>query len=296
MDLAEDIRQFVLATLPYKPEERSGLVAMNVNALLTTYFNWRSRFVPARPRKVHLSTALSANPLASDPLYKPALDQIITSIETGADLTPYLSKRIKHGYQNTGQADRQDLDLLLNDWGIHHLHLSTELETGGFVKRTGPLMFAIFRPDDAYVIDVVNHRAWTRHDVMRVIVREWPNAGFVYHLPGWRLPSPLSDEDHQALRQGHVMAGIEIDGMLYFPTSMLTTAGVAVQSVQHADDVCQWIRWFEKQVKDDSAFIARSLAEAGFEPPPNPDLHWEFVGYDGYSVVERHTGAQLQLA
>lgn len=45
------------------------------------------------------------------------LDLVMTNIEQGVDLGPYLSKKI---------ADLDYDDDLLNDWGVHHLHLGTK--------------------------------------------------------------------------------------------------------------------------------------------------------------------------
>ncbi len=166
--------------LPLSPQEATALATRDVHGLLTLYFNWHARFIPARPRTVHKAAALSANPLASDPAYKPALDQIISSVEVGGDLTRYLSRGIKHIYQMPGQ---RYLDLLLNDWGIHHLHLSTTVEPDGFVRRTKPLLVAVFR-QDAYLIDILPHGAWTKESMIRTIVQEWPDAGLVTRLQG----------------------------------------------------------------------------------------------------------------
>jgi hypothetical protein len=44
---------------------------------------------------------------------------------------------------------------MLNDWGIHHLHLGTKISKNtGFVERTGPLLFVKFEKNVAYFIGV----------------------------------------------------------------------------------------------------------------------------------------------
>ena len=42
---------------------------------------------------------------------------------------------------------KNDRDLLIADWGIHHLHFSTQIESDGFVIRTRDLLSAYFAPD-----------------------------------------------------------------------------------------------------------------------------------------------------
>jgi hypothetical protein len=84
------------------------------------------------------------------------LERIIEEIETGKDLSPRLSRGVVHGLVKGGRVKanmnfgrRPDLDLLLNDWGIHHLHLPDVLDSDGFVRRNPALdmdmlLFVIF--------------------------------------------------------------------------------------------------------------------------------------------------------
>ena len=55
-------------------------------------------------------------------------------IRKGEDLT-HLSKRI---------TDLDYNDALLNDCGIHHLHLGIDVDDSGFDTRIGPLLFVHF--------------------------------------------------------------------------------------------------------------------------------------------------------
>lgn len=53
-------------------------------------------------------------------------------------LTPHLSRAVKVAHEPNGAAAklnrRKDRDLLVADWGLHHLHLSTAIEADGFVE------------------------------------------------------------------------------------------------------------------------------------------------------------------
>ena len=81
MDLGEDIREFVLNSLPHDPQYTSELRAKTAQELLIIYGNWRSRLVSMGPRQIHCSEALDANPLSNDPRYKPGLDAIISKLK-----------------------------------------------------------------------------------------------------------------------------------------------------------------------------------------------------------------------
>lgn len=301
MDLQEDIRQHVLANLPHDPGDRSELAAKSACELLVFYKNWLDRLVAPRPRDVHISPALLSNPLAADPRYKPGLDQIVASLKVGTEITPHLSRAISHGYQAKDTTERkcirQDLDLLLNDWGILHLHLCTEIEADGFVKRSGPLLFAVFRPKDAYLIDILGHGAWTREHLIEVIVAEWPNAELVHELKGaLGLNNRLTEQDRKVLRKKHANALFEFDGKVYMPAGGMMASGVSIRSVMAADQVLHCAKWFETELQNNPKFISETFTEMGLTPPSDPDLHFEFFEDSGYGVVERRTGMRIRLA
>src|SRR5208283_2811230 len=130
-----------------------------------------NRLVKPQPRTVLKSTAFQQNLVtaqrASD------LAQIIDDIEQGRDLTKYLSRGVARAVaQVPGQSPRRDLDLMLNDWGVYHLHISSIVEADGFVKRDGPLLFASFKPHGAYLIDIMAHDDWTRRHILEVLACE----------------------------------------------------------------------------------------------------------------------------
>jgi hypothetical protein len=56
-----------------------------------------------------------------------ALTSLTQRIENGDDLKPFLSENIEFAIdqsEGTPRHLRKDLDLLLAEWGVHHLHLS----------------------------------------------------------------------------------------------------------------------------------------------------------------------------
>ncbi len=299
MDFDIDIREQIFARLPRTPEVDAELSAMATRDLLTIYGYWLSRLVSPQPRQVHESKALLANPLAAETRYAPGLHQIISRVTNGEDITPHLSKRIRTGYQSSSAPTlqrREDLDLMLSDWGIHHLHLSTEMDTDGFfVKRGGPLLFAAFRPSDAYLIDIADHKSWTRADIVRIIVEEWPDAGIVHKVEGLTSPS-VSEEERQRLRNAGIGgAMIEINDATYSPAALMSTAGLTFNSVRSADKLLSDVAWFRDQITNNGSIVASALVEAGITLPPNPDLHFTFLER-GYGVVDRNTGSVFRLS
>jgi hypothetical protein len=158
VNLTESPRQWVLKNLPYNrndPTVDAVLQAKDLRGLLVLYLNWRERLITAAPRQVLRSPAFDANPIVHE--RSAAIAQIVDDIEQGRDLTRYLSRGVTIGFdlpqvQATKNLNKQrHLDLMLNDWGVHHLHISTEIDPDGFVNRgkqketDEPLLFAVFR-------------------------------------------------------------------------------------------------------------------------------------------------------
>ncbi len=302
MNFEEDIRKLVLASLSYDPSTAQELAAKDAHDLFMIYINWTSRQVAPRPRLVHLSYVLKSNPLFFAAEYRPALDEIVSKLRRGEDITPNLSRGIKTAYESQKKAKRlplrkrRDLDLLLNDWGVHHLHLSTEIELDGFVKRTGPLLFAIFRPNDAYLIDLVDHGGWTREQVIRTIANEWPEAGIVYQLNGVvGLSCVVSDADRIRLRNAGINCFCEFDGKVFAPAGGLTAAGTSVRSIVLVDTIFDFLDQLSDKLECKQSFLSKLMEMRGLTLPESPDLHFIFFPDGSYGVVETQTGFQLKL-
>jgi hypothetical protein len=110
------------------------------------------------------------------------------------------------------------LDLLLNDWGVHHLHFGHSLRPDGFVERTEDkpeLLFVIFRPGVAYVLDVFTHDAFASEEIVRIAVRNWPDRNLFLQVDVKGGGRPFTADGRQALRRGGMNAFIEIDGAVF---------------------------------------------------------------------------------
>jgi hypothetical protein len=171
------IRSEILKRIPMtklKTEDQKGLLVLDLRELFSKFYNWQNRRVSVRPRRIHISRELEAK-------NRPEAKVLAEKIKKGEDLTPHLSTRVKTVFtanpSKPGLGSRRDLDLLLSEWGIHHLHISTVVRANGFVKRGKDLLFVAFKKDDAYLIDLLDHNAFTNESVVHTAVRNWPNAG-----------------------------------------------------------------------------------------------------------------------
>lgn len=199
------LRQFVLEILPCEPHNITEIRSKPIFELLIVFLDWQKRLVPARPRNVHCSTILKCNQFSWDPLFGADFEGIKSDIESGKSLLPYI---------NTPKNIVQSLDLLLNDWGIHHLHLSA-------TETTGPLLFAAFKDNDAYLIDILSHGKWVHDSLCKIMVREWPEAELLYEMPDLT-GQTLSNEERLKYRNLHINVCVDIDGKAYFPRGLMS--------------------------------------------------------------------------
>jgi hypothetical protein len=225
-----------LKALGYEPpvEDQAAHIA---------YFNVRKRLVPVRQRKVHEAPSLTCPPEV-----QAGYEEVRRKVEAGEDLRPHLSR---------GLVKRDFNDLLLNDWGIHHLHLGTVLEGDGFVKRTGPVLFARFLADDAYFIAVPKHGpgksdAWSDVQVMECFAAAWPEQMSRYELRGVapsRSGGNPTSKEIARLRAAGVNTLITVGGTVLGPMGGgISTAKVSTEVVMVMDRCVKVVRALEANV------------------------------------------------
>lgn len=201
---------------------------------------------------------------------KTDLDALVRKIEKGEELKPHLSTRVETVLKASGKklARRHDLDLLLIEWAVHHLHISQDVQPNGFVKRDDPLLFAVFHPSDAYLIDVMTHTDFNRDHVLDVMAREWPDEGLIHELkapPGQKiigLAKNCTEDDRQKLRKAGVNTSVEIDGKVFKPAGGITTAGTSIRASLAADEVLRSTEKLEAALRNDPGPVPAACAAA----------------------------------
>lgn len=219
-ELEAAIREEILKRIPMaklKAEDQDGLRDLGLGDLFSRFFNWQNRYVSNRRRTVHISTELVAK-------NRPEVQELADKIEKGDDLTPHLSRRIDTIFvANPKQPElgrRADIDLLLNDWGIFHLHISQILESDGYVKGGRELLMAIFKRNDAYLLDLLDHDSWTKESLVEIAVTNWPDAKLFSVMPGMKLYPPGPKRDRTDLRNSAINTPVELPMGLVFGPGM----------------------------------------------------------------------------
>ena len=271
-DIEDTVRAHIVAQMP--PDSTGELSSMPLRELLGVYWTWRERFPVSRPRTVHRSKELDVSAQAHT--YSAQLAELERKMTAGEDLTPQLSERVETAFipdkhrpgLRPGQRDA-DRDRMLNAWGIHHLHLSSAPGRGGFTARGGDLLYAVFRPDDAYLLGIYTHNDWAREELVRVLVRNWPDAGlFLKSNYAQGTTAQFTDDDRRQLRRRAINEGLyKVDGEFYGPPGLgQTVAGGSVAAARRAMGYLESLRQFRENLDDRLAGFGRELDEAAGHP------------------------------
>ena len=159
--------------IPNNKESFDALKSEKPTDLLIIYMCWRLRHIGIRPRMVIGASSLDSHPCTA--ALRPNISAFIRAVETGADLSPYLSRRAhRRGYvfednpEMESDANRVDRDLLLNVMGFHHVHLGLYRQPNGLMKRTKIVMFASVTRNTFEILGLFNHEVfkWETDDKM----------------------------------------------------------------------------------------------------------------------------------
>ena len=253
IDLQRDLSRIwrgELIHVGYDPREATAM--KDGFDLFRCYSKALRRFISQTPRKVHKASTF--------PNVERHFDTITTIEELfrkGSDVVPYLSTRIKRLEYN---------DMLLDDWGIYHLHLGNRIcargPNKGFIKRTCLLLYCGVTESDVYFVDVLPHNNWTTQKLVQTIHDEWPHLLSDYRGPGPRQARQISDAQIAELRKEHHNYEIIMnDGTAYFlvgggflsdGTSMFDTDSALIYERWVVDTQDKVLRWLSKIIEQDS--------------------------------------------
>ena len=199
--------------------------------LISIYFGVQRRLVSPVPRKLHRSKSF-----VCPPKHTRVVATLERMIKNGDDLTPYLSTKIKTLNYN---------DYLLNDWGIHHLHLGANIGSDGFAERTGPLLYCYFEETNAYLVNVLDHNDFTAQILIQTVHNNWSEILSRFQMNGVK-GDKLTDEQIRTLRKKNLNYALEMtDGKVYQPPGGgITCAGSNICDIMIAD---KWKDWATHQ-------------------------------------------------
>ncbi|MGE0637121.1 MAG: hypothetical protein AB7P01_11815 [Bacteroidia bacterium] len=249
------------------------------------YFNFKRRLIQPIKRQIFISKEFTC-----PPDLQVGLDIVKAKFINGENVTPHLSKNLTNLDYN---------DSLLNDWGIYHLHLGTQLETNGsgFIERTGPVLFVRIDNDKALFIGVMPHGSWTKQQMIKVIHDNWEASIASYRMHDViGLVHVPTDDDIKKMRKYGVNSGVEIEpGVVYLPIGGgLTTAKTSIE-------VSMAMIRYKKLLRQLEGHVQKNLQEIGqavFKKSRRTDeiLLIKLVIQDHeYYAVEQNTGIAFNL-
>ena len=202
--------------------------------MLVAYLGVNRRLVAPQPR-----TVVKAESFNCPPEHITALRQIETRLRDGKSVVSHLSTKIRDITYN---------DALLNDWGIHHLHLGTCTGPHGFVKRTRQLLYCRFTDTHAYLIAVLPHGKWTTIALLEALHANWPDEMARFRAEGVA-GDQLTDPQIRELRRKNANYVLQMrDGTCYWPLGGGTTS-----SGSNPQDIVTADRILHARVRDEKA-------------------------------------------
>jgi len=142
-------------------------------------------------------------------------------------------------------------------------------ERDGFVKRNGDVLYALFNDNDAYLIQIMDHKSFSKQELVRIIHRNWSESISKYRFNGINsLGATLTDEDIHANRNAGANSLIEIDGIVYFPMGGgLTTARTNVLAMRESDISIKWLEINEEHIrKNINEYVRDVTQKLGYQP------------------------------
>lgn len=233
--------------------------------------------IESRPRRV-----LKAADFECPPQYISGLQKLEQTITAGENLFPYRSKSVSSPTWRDG---------LLDYWGIHHLHLGSDLMNDGFIERTDELLFCRFDSVCAYFIKIASHRPepWAKKALVEIIHQNWPETISDCRLSGVTGISPeLGDEDRRSLRAANIVSLLDMpDGTVYVdPGFGSTTSGTHIMDLRWADQMFTIAKAIESQISSDWQRIVEDAKRQGYHLKDTetlqllkavPGLYWDVV-------------------
>ncbi len=271
-------------------ESEGNTIPPNASKLdiCSMYFNLQKRKITEKPRQVFIAKSFTC-----PPEHQNGLRALRSKMEAGEDLTPHLSEKLRKLKYN---------DMMLNDWGIYHFHLGTELRNNGYVKRTGPVLYARVTQDSIFFINVENHGSWTNQQLMEVVHRNWPTSLENYKLDfsiNYEITGNTREEIWECrkkFRELGVSAPLEMaDGTVYMsPGGGYMMSGVSTEVVMTHDQNAYHMRCFEKSLHDNIAKLAKKIHE--LTEYQDNDFIFKLELSEGILfAVESNSGSMLEL-
>lgn len=269
--------------------------ALEGQMAMQRWMDYRLRHVAAQPREVKKSSRFPVQNMPETVIQ--ALNELEARFELGEDVNPYLSKTTIGNDVSAGKHLRRT-DGMWADWGIHHLHLTSEPLAMGerYSERSDWLLFVRVFDDVVAFIDVRSHNEadlWSQEELVKTFIDTWPEQAKPWRVENMVNISPSkAPGDHKLLRNAGVNIPVEHSGKYYLGqggglTSALTSTAASMECIavnRNARHLALWLDHPENPIR-------LELASHGVAQP-------EFflgVSADGLVIAEATTSARTWI-
>ncbi len=257
----------------------------DASTFATRYCEMRMRRIGPKPREVHFSSEIHSSlgrliRETTGEQHKKAQAAWGTvfflrhHFVMGRDVRPYLSKSVN---------DSTSKDGLLWDYGIHHFHLSRQIDKSGFVQRSDYLLLALVGDSDAFFVDVRPHTdpkklLWVRQDLLDIIDSNWPEITNARVMPGVR-GDTLTDLEKKELRRKNVNNAPELGGRAIAPIGFGTVlAGSSLLCTHWALGLLREIERLESYFRTQPGDLRSELERNGIRTSGDMEFHLVLLG------------------
>lgn len=281
LDLLEDLNSILrieFKNLGYQTQKK------DTHDLLTAFFNLQDKTVSVKRRRVHTSNELRAKEIEKP--YNDYFKQIRNKFKNGKDINPHLSTMSVRPHKE---------DLLLYDWGIHHLHLNNKLNDKGFIERSDYILFFVLREDDVYFIDITKHKLEDRTEfsqqyLLGIVKRNWSHLLEPFKAKGGvtGLSEKIDDKRHSFLRSIGAATLVEIDGEVFgFIGGGISTAKTNIVHTRKSHEIFISLR----RLEDNLRIRQKNLKEITSEFKISPiEANFNLILEDkSFYIVESHS-------
>lgn len=284
IDLQEDFNSRVYADL-----KRVGYMDADRKHAVFQYYNLRKRQIEAKQRNVVRSKEFEC-PAG----YELALQEFEEKAKRGDNLIPFQSEKIKDISYN---------DMLLNDWGIQHFHLTRRFRADGFAQRSQYQIFAYITASTVYMIQVFPHNAenlYSRRELVRILRDNWPELMERFHIKGVTgLTEKIDDHDYGELRKANITTFLELgDNEVYgMIGGGYASNGDSMEALLNAGYLLNLLSLGQLWVKDKSDRIGRTINQLTKREGSYCDLQVKLLWIDANEITmcETNSGLILQL-
>jgi hypothetical protein len=250
--------------------QRSG----DVHQDFVDWLHYRARAVPMLRRRVLVSTIVQRKQAQF-----PAIGAIRAALEAGADIRPWLSDKIRNRKRD------HRADMMFNDWQILHFHLSQVYRSTSSMRRSGPLLFAHVRAEEATLLDVQPHGSWTRTQLLEILLQTNAPALERYEQRGIT-PQKLTNEQYANLRSNHTNVAIDVCGRAFMPGMGLLGSGHAARLFFYRDFFFQTVTKFRHDLEANQ--IEPNLRRALFTVLGAPVRLGAHYDHHGLAIIDHN--------